>query len=137
MTKTREKASRVRQRLRQIPGELRKDLARLLRQRELFRGYVYHSRRRCGKRSCRCARGELHEAWVVATTVGGRRTTRSLSRGARRNVAALAANYREFRQARSSFRRRCQEAIGLMDELEALLCVEWPEAKGRVKRMRR
>ena len=137
MIKTRKRASEVRKRLAQIPRELTRDMEALLRQRELFRGYVYHSRRRCGKPTCRCARGKLHEAWVVATTVGGRRTTRSLSGRSAKRVTALAANYRGFRQAQRSLRRRYREAMTLIGELEELMCVDVFETDAKKARKRR
>lgn len=90
--------------------------------REMLRGYVYHSLRRCGKPSCRCARGELHEAWVVATEVGGKKTTRSLNSGRRQRVQRLAEDYRRFRQAQGSVRKLCREVTELSRELERLIC---------------
>lgn len=134
MTKKKGRASQIRKRLLQIPSELREDLEVLLRRRELLRGSVYHSKRRCGKPSCQCTRGKLHEATVVATTVDGKRTTRSLSGESGTKTASLAANYGEFREKRKSFRSRCKEAIALIRELEELLCVEMP---GTEKKRRR
>ena len=122
MTKTKERASRIRQRLSQIPTEMAEELRRMVRVRETLRGYVYHSRRRCGKPSCRCTRGELHEAWVVATKVGGKQTTRSLSGRQRQRVQRLSENYRRFRQAQGAIRRLCKELTELTRELESLIC---------------
>jgi hypothetical protein len=90
--------------------------------REMLRGYVYHSRRRCGKPSCRCARGEPHEAWVLATKVDGKQTTRSLSSGRRKRVQRLAEDYRQFRQAQSAVRKLSGELTALSRELEQLIC---------------
>ena len=122
MTKKKDRASRIRQRLLQIPTEMAGEARRMVRMREMLRGYVYHSRRRCGKPSCRCARGELHEAWVVATKVGGKQTTRSLGGGLRRRVQRLSEDYRRFRQAQSTMRKLCKEAAELARELEGLIC---------------
>ena len=124
MTKNTKSASQIRKRLKEIPDEFHKDLDVLIERRELFKGYVYRSFRRCGKASCRCTRGELHEAWVVAADVDGKRTTRSLSGESRRTLSKLATNYRRFRKAQRSLRRRCKELIGLVRELEELMYVE-------------
>jgi len=122
MTKKEDRASRIRQRLSQIPAEMAGEVRRMVRVRQMVCGYVYHSRRRCGKAGCRCARGELHEAWVVATKVGGKQTTRSLAGGQRRSIQGLADNYRGFRQAERSLRKLCREATELGRELEGLVC---------------
>jgi hypothetical protein len=131
MTKREERASRIRQRLLQIPAELGEQLRRMARMREMLPGYVYHSRRRCGKPSCRCARGELHEAWVVATKVKGKQTTRSLSGKLRARVQRLTDNYRGYRQAQSTVRKLCSEATELSRELEGLICENPFSEKGR------
>jgi hypothetical protein len=136
MTKT-EQASRIRQRLRQVPDLLAGDLEAILRQREMLRGYVYHSKRRCGKACCHCAQGDLHDAWVVATTVQGKRTTRSLPPGMREDVRKLAEAYRQFRQAQRQFRKHATEALEWMQELEELLSVNVFENPPEGKRARR
>ena len=122
MTKKADRLSSIRKRLVQIPSLIEKEMRRLVEPRAMFRGYVYRSKRRCGKPSCRCARGELHEAWVVATTVGGKRTTRSLSKEMRRRVLKLAAAYRRFRKAQGAIRKLHKETMDLTRELESLLC---------------
>lgn len=122
MTKTRDRASRIRQRLSQIPAELAGEVRRMVGVREMLHGYVYHSRRRCGKPSCRCARGEPHEAWILAAKVNGKQTTRGLSGGRRKTVQRLAEDYRRYRQAQSAVRKLCGELTQLGRELEKLIC---------------
>jgi hypothetical protein len=122
MTKTQDRASRIRQRLSQIPTELSAEVRRMVRVREMVRGYVYHSQRRCGKPSCRCARGQQHEAWVIATKVDGKQTTRSLSSERRKRVQRLAEDYRRYRQAQGAVRKLCRELTQLGRELEGLIC---------------
>ena len=132
MTKTRDRASRIRQRLSQIPTELSTEVRLIVRVREMVRGYVYHSRRRCGKPSCRCARGEPHEAWVIATKVDGKQTTRSLSSERRKRVQRLAEDYRQFRQAQGAVRKLFRELTQLGRELEGLICEDpFKEERGR------
>ena len=121
MIKTPQRASQIRHRLQQIPTELSEALEPVVKQRALLRGYVYRSQRRCGKASCHCAGGELHEALVLATSVDGRRTTRSLSGPGALKVARLAKNYRNFRDGQRRFRRGVGEALRLIGELEELL----------------
>jgi hypothetical protein len=132
MTKNTARASQIRQRLKQIPDEMALEVRRMVQVRSMVRGYLYHSRRRCGKATCRCTRGELHEAWVLATKVDGKPTTRSVAGGLRKKVAKLADNYRQFRDAQSAIRKLGKEAARLGRELEGLLCEDlFKEAGGR------
>lgn len=121
MTKARKEASQIRKRLDQIPSEIAEQVEQLLQPRAMMQGYLYHSPRRCGRAGCHCARGELHDAWVVATTVEGKRTTRSLQGRRLRAIRKLAKDYRRFRQARSRLRGLSQEALELSRQLEQLL----------------
>ena len=121
MIKAQEEASQIRKRLKQVPSEIAEAVEQLLPPRAMMQGYLYHSPRRCGRAGCHCARGELHDAWVVATSVKGKRTTRSLRGGRLRTIRKLAKNYRSFRQARSRLRGLSQEALELSRRLEQLL----------------
>jgi hypothetical protein len=64
----------------------------------------------------------LHEAWVVATKVDGKQTTRSLGSKVRGRVQRLADNYRGFREAERTLHKLCKEAVGLSRELGGLVC---------------
>ena len=131
MTKRMDGASQIRQRLNQIPVEMAAEVHRMVSVRTMVRGYLYHSHRRCGKPTCRCARGELHEAWVLATKVGGKATTRSVATGLRKKVEKLADNYRQFRDAQGRMRKLTKEAARLGRELGKLLCEDLFKEAGR------
>lgn len=45
----------------------------------MLRGVLFTLRRKCGKPSCRCAEGELHESPALAYPVGGRTKTMTLT----------------------------------------------------------
>jgi hypothetical protein len=107
------------------------EVERMVRVRCMVRGYLYHSQRRCGKATCRCARGELHEAWVLATKVNGKATTRSVGEARRKKVRKLTENYRQFRDAQSAIRKLGREAAQLCRELEGLLCEDLFKEAGR------
>jgi|SRR5680860_1135218 len=64
-----------------------------------IRGSVVVQRRRCGKRSCRCAEGErLHESTVLSYSEGGRNRTVML---APEEIAKVRAAVERYRAARS------------------------------------
>jgi len=50
----------------------RSKLAHLIHQDGLLRGTLLSRKRRCGKASCRCAKGHLHEGLYLVITEGGR-----------------------------------------------------------------
>jgi hypothetical protein len=131
MTKTTARASQIRQRLLQIPNEIAAQIEVLVRPRHLFRGYLYDSPRRCGKPSCHCADGDLHPAWVVATKIDQRQTTRSVSGPLQRRLSKLSTNYRNFRQAQKQIRQLHREAMALTIELENLLAEDVFGGRGR------
>ncbi|WP_370328566.1 DUF6788 family protein [Candidatus Mycobacterium methanotrophicum] len=56
-------------------------------------------RRRCGKRSCRCATGEPHESPALRYTEGGRTKLVTLTETDVAEVTAALARYREAKTA--------------------------------------
>jgi hypothetical protein len=50
----------------------RSKLAQLIDQRGLLRGTLLSRKRGCGKGSCRCAKGHLHESLYLVVSEGGR-----------------------------------------------------------------
>jgi hypothetical protein len=50
----------------------RSRLAQLIDQRGLLRGTLLSRKRVCGKASCRCAKGHLHESLYLVISQGGR-----------------------------------------------------------------
>lgn len=61
----------------------------------LLRGRLTTFRRRCGKPTCRCARGEPHESPALTFTESGRTRTITLSRADVEEVAAALARYED------------------------------------------
>lgn len=61
-----------------------------------IRGSVVVQRRRCGKRSCRCADGtQLHESTVLSYSEGGRNRTVMLAADEIARVRAAVGRYRQ------------------------------------------
>ena len=136
MIKNSKLASSIRKRLAEIPAEIDQHLRVVLQHRKLFKGYVYRSVRRCGKPSCKCTRGELHEVWVAAVEIQGRKTTRSVAPEARNRLVRMAENYRRFRAAQRALRRSFSEVMELTRQLEALMCQEPSRALATQERKR-
>ncbi len=65
----------------------------------MLRGTLITMRRRCGKPTCRCAGGQLHEGPALSVSLSGRSVTVSLRPGDVPAVQAALARYRARRQA--------------------------------------
>lgn len=63
----------------------------------LLRGVLFTLRRKCGKPSCRCASGEVHESPALAYPSGGRTKTMTL---AEQDVAQVSVALERYRVAR-------------------------------------
>ena len=65
---------------------------------EVLRGTLITMRRRCGKATCRCARGQLHESPALSVSLSGRSVTVSLRPGDVPAVQAALARYQAARE---------------------------------------
>ena len=63
--------SKLRQQLRRAHDAAGRILQHLLRDQPMTPGSFYLQKRRCGKPNCRCARGQLHTAWVITRSQDG------------------------------------------------------------------
>ena len=120
--------SRLRQQLRETGRQIARQLCTLMEHTPLLRGGVYRLRRRCGKAGCRCARGELHESWVLLAREGGVQRMRAVPKGQTARWRELAEHYRHFRRARRELGRLYREVLRLTGELERLRSVPPPPA---------
>ena len=85
----------------------------------LLPGSLYTLRRKCGKPSCRCSRGELHESTVLSYRGQGK--PRNLA-PAPEHLPALrdmTDHYRRCRQARAQLVRWQRQLLNIVDALQA------------------
>jgi hypothetical protein len=66
---------------------------------QLLRGTLITMRRRCGKATCRCARGQLHEGPALSVSLSGRSVTVGLRPADVPAVQAALARYQAAREA--------------------------------------
>ena len=111
--------SRIRQALVQLRDELGLLLEVFLARDPLVKGSVYTLRRKCGKPTCACARGDLHGSVVLSWSEAGRTRLRSLPPGRRGDVRAAARRYQRFRRARARLVKLHAEMLALIAALEA------------------
>jgi hypothetical protein len=110
--------SRDRQELGRL-GEEILELLKIFRERlPLWRGTLYRMRRKCGKASCHCARGELHETLVLTDrTLGPQKTIVPLPVYEDR-LRQMTLAYRRLRQARARFVKLSRSVLEIADRLE-------------------
>jgi hypothetical protein len=85
----------------------------------LLAGSLYTLRRKCGKPSCRCSRGELHESTVLSYRGQGRPRNISPPRGQLDSLRTMTRDYRRCRETRAKLVRWQRQLLKLVDALEA------------------
>jgi hypothetical protein len=83
-------------------------------------GSLYILRRKCGKPSCHCTRGELHESTVLSYRGKGRPQNITPATEHVESVRNLTEHYRRCRKARAQLVRWQKQLLKLVDELEAV-----------------
>lgn len=77
--------------------------------------YLQH--RRCGKPNCRCARGQLHETWVLTRSEQGKHRLYMVPAAQRVRLIELTAEYRRYQRARAILVHRHQRLLQLADQI--------------------
>lgn len=111
--------SRIRQALVQCREELGRLLEVFLARDPLVKGSVYTLRRKCGKPTCGCTRGELHASVVLSWSEAGRTRLHTLPPSRRGDVRAAVRRYQRVRRARARLVKLQAEMLALIDALEA------------------
>lgn len=113
----------------QLPALLESFLGR----EPLLPGSLYTLRRRCGKPTCHCGRGELHASTVLSYRGEGRPQNITLPPEQLREVRKLTEDYRALRKARTQVVRLVRQILDLLDRIEA---ARVEEGKRRFQRLR-
>ena len=111
--------SRLRQGLVRLRDELGRLLEIFLAREPLVKGSVYALRRKCGKPTCACTRGELHGTVVVSWSEAGRTRLATLPPGRRGDLRASVRQYQRFRRARARLVKLHGEMLVRIDALDA------------------
>ncbi len=119
--------SKLRQRLWRTYHALGRSLRTMSAEQAMTPGSFYVLRRRCGKPTCRCARGQLHPVWVLSRREAGRRKLYSVAPTERARVRQLARTWRRAHRARTQFGKQSAALLALADELAQTQPVRWPE----------
>jgi len=89
-------------------------------------GSFYLLQRRCGKPSCRCARGQLHRVWVLTRSEAGQHKLYTVPADQRAQVRHWAAAWRRYQRARARLIQQITALIALADQIAEAQRVQWP-----------
>jgi len=98
-------------------------------QAELIPGSFYLLRRKCGKASCRCARGQLHAAWVLTRSESGIHKLYPVPAADRARVRKLAAAWKRAQKVRAQLLKLNAQLLALADEIVQKQQVDWPPSR--------
>ena len=121
--------SKLRQQLWRAHTAVGRLLRRLARAQPMVQGSFYLLKRRCGNPNCRCARGELHEAWVITRSQGGKGRTFTVPVEDRGRLRQLTQEYRQYIRGRAVLSKRYAQILALVDQLAAQRLEVWPPAE--------
>ncbi len=121
------KTSRFRQQLLRLAETQQQQLELLLGEHgPLIRGSFGTRARKCGKPTCRCVRGELHESKYLTATDGGRARQVHVPAGDEVAIAEGVRRYRRFQKARRRLAEFSKRQLELVDELGRSLLEPYP-----------
>jgi hypothetical protein len=116
----------LRQQLWRAYAALAATLRRLQRSEPMVQGSFYLLRRKCGKPNCRCARGELHPAYVLTRSEAGKDRLYPVPKEQRAEVRKRAAEYRRYQRARAVLVKRYLHLLALVDQIAEQRLITWP-----------
>ena len=116
----------LRQRLWRQYRALGRRLRTMTSQGPLTPGSFYLLRRKCGKASCRCTRGQLHAVWVLTRSESGQHKLYSVPPDQRAQVRQRAAAWRRYQRARARLLPQITALLALADQLAESQRVDWP-----------
>ena len=112
-------------------GAMRTSLRVLQRSQPMVQGSFYLLRRKCGKPTCRCARGELHASWVITRSEQGKDRIYSVPPEKRGRLRELTSEYRRYQRARAVLVKRHLQLLKFADRFAEKRLQSWPEASAR------
>ncbi len=117
-TAERERLSQLRKSLTERVRELEGLLPILLGRQMMLKGSVYQLRRKCGKPTCHCADGTLHESMVLSWSEAGRTRLRSIPERSVNRLRRLTERYQRFRKARARLAQISKEILKITNRIE-------------------
>ena len=125
----RNRFSKLRQSLAKIPDEIRKLSDPFFSDKPIIKGSVYELKRKCGKKGCKCTKGELHSRMVISSSEKGKTKLRVIPHGFLVEIQTKVKRYQEYRKARAQIVAVHKKMLQIIDEMEAIRREEIPSSK--------
>ena len=117
-TAERERLSQLRRSLNERVLELEGLLPILLARQSMVKGSVYQLQRKCGKPTCRCAKGTMHASMVLSWSEAGRTRLRAIPAQSVDRLKRLTERYGRFRKARARLAQINKEILEIVNRIE-------------------
>ncbi len=114
----RQRLSATRNRIRQLQQAMADDLRVFVERPPLLQGRLYEAQTRCGKPGCRCNRGALRTAMVLAYRGGEKQYNRCPADQDIPLLGEMTSRYQGFRQARARLVKTSRELLDQIGVLE-------------------
>jgi hypothetical protein len=101
---------------------------------EVLAASLSKTRKVCGKRNCKCARGDKHLVYQLSWTENGRRRSTHIRPDELARVRAAVEHYRRLRRCRAELLKLAAEGAAWMDALVEALRVAPPDKSGGRRR---
>ncbi len=121
-----ESISRLRQQVWRVYRALARTLRALQRDAPMVQGSLYLLRRKCGKPTCRCARGEPHPTWVLTRSEAGQHRLYPVPADQRGGLRPLTREYRRWQRTRALLVKQFGRLLALIDQLADQRLQRWP-----------
>jgi hypothetical protein len=124
------KLSQLRSKLQRTQQEIGQLLDEFYGRLPLLPASLYTLQRRCGKKSCRCARGQLHATTVLSYRGGEKPQTITPPAERIEDLKQLTDEYRRVRKARARLVRLQGQLLAIVDQMQELRVAQGePELK--------
>ena len=125
---SRSELSKLRQQMSRSFSALGRLLDEFMRPGSMVPGCLYRLRRKCGKPTCRCARGELHETWALTRSEQGKSRLYSVPAAQRSTLRDSTLEYRRYQRARAKWVKQTSALLAQIDQLAEQRIEPWPAA---------
>ena len=123
---SRSEFSKLRQQISRSFSALGRLLSEFMRSGAMVPGSLYRLRRKCGKPTCRCAQGELHETWALTRSEQGKARLYGVRAEERSTLRDRTLEYRRYQRARAKWIKQSAALLSQIDQLAEKRIVPWP-----------
>jgi hypothetical protein len=115
-----QRLSQLRSKLQHTEEEIRQLLQQFQGRSPLLAASLYTMKRHCGKKGCRCARGQLHATTVLSYRGGEKPQTITPPADRVETFKTITDDYRRVRQARVRLVQLQQQLLHIVDQMQEL-----------------